>query len=131
MQSGSFTQEEADENKRISDEVEHTAAKQISIMNSEGRICYYLRDIKLLFLSHFAQLRKMQSHQTGTFNKTVIWLIKMNSNLFSSDSHTATWITRAMNMELNSHSELVLMFASAVKAFDQICPASEIVTLYH
>lgn len=72
MQSGIFTQEEADENKRISDEVEHTAAKQISIMNSEGCICYYLRDIKLLFLSHFAQLHKMQSHQTGMFNKTVI-----------------------------------------------------------
>lgn len=90
MQSGSFTQEKADENKRISDEVEHTSAKQISIMNSEGRICYYLCDIKLLFLSHFAQLLKMQSHQTGTFNKTVIGLIKMNSNLFSSDSHTAT-----------------------------------------
>lgn len=72
MQRGCFTQEEADENKRISDEVEHTAAKQISIMNSEGCICYYLRGIKLLFLSHFAQLRKKQSHQTGTFNKTVI-----------------------------------------------------------
>lgn len=72
MQSGCFTQEKADENKRISDEVEHTAAKQISIMNSEGCICYYLRGIKLLFLSHFAQLRKKQSHQTGTFNKTVI-----------------------------------------------------------
>lgn len=72
MQSGSFTQEEADENKRISDEVEHTAAKQISVMNSEGCICYYPCDIKLFFLSPFAQLRKMQSHQTGTSNKTVI-----------------------------------------------------------
>lgn len=34
-------------------------------------------------------------------------------------------------MELNSHSELVLMFVSAVKAFDQICPANKIATLYH
>lgn len=72
MQSGSFTQGEADENKRISDEVEHTAAKQISVMNSEGHICYYLCDIKLFFLSPFTWLHKMQSHQTGTFNKTMI-----------------------------------------------------------
>lgn len=35
-----------------------------------------------------------------------------------------------MNMELNSHLELVFMSMSAIKAFEQVCTANETANLY-